>query len=57
MSLIFILEIIVIIVIFRDAPVLYGSSRLGFKLELQLLASATFVTYITAHGNARSLTH
>ena len=37
-------------------------SRLGVKLELQLLAYATATatwdpTYTTAHGNAGSLTH
>ena len=52
--------------LFRATPAAYGSSRLGVKLELQLLPTAISQqheiwagseTYVTAHSNARSLTH
>ena len=55
--------------LFRTTPAIYEDSRLGLELELQLLAytratatlqcrsHATSMTYVTAYGNAGSLTH
>ena len=46
---------------FRATPATYGGSQVGAELELWLPAYATVrttsVTYTTAQGNARSLTH
>ena len=61
-----IIIIIVIIICFLGPPVAYEVPRLGVEWELQLPAYTTAtavpnesvsVTYTTAHGNAKSLTH